>query len=70
MIKMKIEDKRRERVDVFFDDLYIGDTFEYDECLWIKCGDDIALNLNDEEIGEFGARVCVIRVNTVITIVD
>lgn len=67
---MRIEDKRKEKDNVRFGELFIGNTFEYDECLWIKCGDDIALNLNDEEIDEFGSRVGVIEVNTIITIVN
>ena len=67
---MRIEDKRKEKGNVLFGKLSIGDTFEYDECLWIKCGDDMALNLNDGVIDEFGFRVDVVKVNTIITIVD
>ena len=67
---MRIEDRRKEKGNVLFGELFVGDTFEYDECLWIKCGDDMALNLNSEEIDEFGPHVDVTKVNTVITIVD
>lgn len=67
---MRIEDKRKQKSEAPFGKLSIGDTFEYDECLWIKCGDDMALNLNTEVIDEFGSRVGVTEVNTVITIVD
>ena len=68
--KMKIEDKRKKKSEVFFGELCIGDTFECDKCLWIKCGDDVALNLNCEEIDEFYSQTHVIEVNTIITIVD
>lgn len=67
---MKIEDKRKEKSEVPFGKLFIGNTFEYDECLWIKCGDYVALNLNTEVIDEFGSCVGVTEVNTIITIVD
>lgn len=67
---MRIEDKRKEKSEVPFGELFIGDTFEYEECLWIKCGDDVALDLNNEVIDEFGSCVSVTKVNTVITIVD
>ena len=67
---MRIEDKRKQKSETPFGKLFISDTFEYDECLWIKCGDDMALNLHSEEIDEFGSRVNVTKVNTVITIVD
>ena len=67
---MKIEDKRKKKSEVFFGELCIGDTFECDKCLWIKCGDDTALDLNDGELDEFGFRMSVTKVNTVITIVD
>lgn len=67
---MRIEDRRKEKGNVLFGELSIGDTFEYNECLWIKCGDDMALNLNDGVIDEFGFRVDVVKVNTIITIVD
>ena len=67
---MRIEDKRKQKSDVPFGEIFIGDTFECDECLWIKCGDDTALNLNDGELDEFGFRMSVTKVNTVITIVD
>ena len=67
---MRIEDRRKEKGNVLFGELFVGDTFEYDECLWIKCGDDTALDLNDGVIDEFGFRVDVVKVNTVITIVD
>ena len=68
--KMRIEDKRKKKNEVFFGELCIGDTFECDKCLWIKCGDDVALNLNCEEIDEFYSQTHVIEVNIVITIVD
>ena len=67
---MRIEDKRKEKSKVPFGELLIGDTFEYDECLLIKCSDRVALNLNNEVIDEFGSRVGVTEVNTIITIVD
>ena len=67
---MRIEDKRKQKSETPFGKLFISDTFEYDECLWIKCGDDMALNLNDGVIDEFGSRVDVIKVNTIITIID
>ena len=47
---MKIEDRRK---DIYktFEELYIGDTFESEdmgEGVWVKCGDEVALNLNDD----------------------
>lgn len=51
---MKVEDKRKDTYKIF-DELYIGDTFEseeLDEGVWVKCGDDIALNLNDDFVDD------------------
>ena len=67
---MRIEDKRKQKGNVPFGEIFIGHTFEYDECLWIKCGDHVALNLNNQVIDEFGSCIGVIAVNTIITIVD
>ena len=67
---MRIEDRRKEKNNVRFGELFIGDTFEEDECLWIKCGNNMALDLNNEAIDEFDSCVGVTKVNTIITIVD
>ena len=51
---MKVEDQRKGKYKTF-DELYIGDTFEseeLDEGLWVKCGDEVALNLNDDYVDD------------------
>ena len=51
---MTIEDKRKDTYKTF-DELYIGDTFEAEdlnEGVWVKCGDEVALNLNDDFVDD------------------
>ena len=67
---MKIEDKREERKDLQFHELYVGDTFEYDEELWVKIDDDRAFSLTDEWIDSFGDRTAILKVNVKIVIED
>ena len=67
---MLIEDKRKDQKDTFFYKLSIGDTFEYDEELWLKINDEEAFNLNDEWVSCFGDNSLVMKVNTKIVIMD
>ena len=72
---MKIEDKRKDRKILIFDELYIGDTFEYGEedegkQIWVKCGDEVALNLNDDYVEDFGGWTPIRKVNVRIIIED
>ena len=51
---MKIEDRRKDTYKTF-EELYIGDAFEsedMDEGVWVKCGDEVALNLNDDYVDD------------------
>ena len=67
---MLIEDKRKDQRDTFFYKLGIGDTFEYDEELWLKINDEEGFNLNDDWISCFGDNTLVMKVNTKIIIMD
>ena len=58
--KMTVEDKRKLNKDTTFEELYIGDSFEYEGDLWVKCGDDVALNLKDDFVDDFGEH-CQVR---------
>lgn len=57
---MKVEDKRKLNKDITFEELFIGDSFEYEGDLWVKCGDDVALNLKDDFVDDFGEQ-CQVR---------
>ena len=67
---MTIEDKRKDRKDLQFHELYVGDTFEYNEELWVKIDQDRAFSLTEEWIDKFGDRTAVLRVNAKIVIED
>lgn len=72
---MKIEDKRKSRDNLTFNELYVGDVFEYgeedaDKEIFVKCGDDVALSLSDDYVEDFIGRVTVRRVNVKIVIED
>lgn len=67
---MRIEDARKDQRDTFFYKLVVGNTFEYDEELWLKINDEEAFNLNDEWIGRFDDNTLVMKVNVKITIID
>lgn len=67
---MLIEDKRKDQKDIFFYKLGVGDTFEYDEELWLKINDEEGFNLNDDWVSCFGDNVLVMKVNTKIIIMD
>ena len=67
---MLIEDKRKDQKDIFFYKLSIGDTFEYDEELWLKINDEEGFNLNDDWVTCFGDNTLVMKVNTKIIIMD
>lgn len=67
---MLIEDKRKDQKDTFFYKLGVGDTFEYDEELWLKINDEEGFNLNDEWVSCFGDNTLVMKVNTKIVIMD
>ena len=67
---MLIEDKRKEQRDTFFYKLAIGDTFEYDEELWLKINDEEGFNLNDDWVSCFSDNTLVMKVNTKIIIMD
>ena len=72
---MKIEDRRTNRENLTFDELYIGDTFEYgeddeDKEIWVKCGDEVALNLNDDYVEDFSGWTAVRKINVRIVIED
>ena len=72
---MKIEDRRKNRTGLTFNDLYIGDAFECgeddeDKKIFVKCGDDVALNLNDDYVEDFSGWVTVRKVNIRIVIED
>ena len=72
---MKIEDRRTNRENLTFDELYIGDTFETgdddeDREIWVKCGDEVALNLNDDYVEDFGGWTAVRKINVRIVIED
>lgn len=65
---MKIEDKRKELRDVKFIDLFVGDTFEYDEELWVKINDDEAFSLTNDWTDDFNDRTPVLKVNVKIVV--
>lgn len=68
---MKVEDKRKDTYKTF-EELYIGDTFEaedLDEGVWVKCGDDIALNLNDDFVDDIHPQ-CPVRCVKVKVIIE
>lgn len=67
---MKIEDQRKDPVEVPFRTLSTGDTFEYNEELWVKIDEDSAFSLTDEWIDNFGERMCVLKVKVKIIIED
>ena len=72
---MLIEDKRKDRDGLTFDDLYIGDAFEYyeeseDKQIWVKCGDEVALSLNDDVVEDFSGWAPVRKVNVRVIIED
>lgn len=67
---MFIEDKRKNRKDLQFHELCIGDAFEYDEELWIKIGYDEAFSLTNEYADTFGERIAILKVNIKIVIED
>ena len=67
---MKIEDARKNQKGTFFHKLSVGDTFEYDEELWLKINDEEAFNFNDEWVSGFGDNTLVMKVNVKITIID
>ena len=67
---MKIEDARKDQRDTFFYKLLIGNTFEYDEELWLKINDEEGFNFNDEYVTNFGDNTLVMKVNVKITIID
>ena len=64
------EDKRKDQKDTFFYKLGVGDTFEYDEELWLKINDEEAFNINDDWISCFSDNTLVMKVNTKIIIMD
>ena len=67
---MTVEDKRKLNKDTTFEELYIGDSFEYEGDLWVKCGDDVALNLKDDFVEDFRGWASVRKVNVRIIIED
>lgn len=67
---MLIEDKRKDQKDTFFYKLGVGDTFEYDEELWLKINDEEAFNINDDWISCFSDNTLVMKVNTKIIIIE
>lgn len=67
---MRIEDARKDQRDTFFYKLLVGNTFEYDEELWLKISDEEAFNLNDEWVGRFCDNTLVMKVNVKIIIID
>lgn len=69
---MKIEDKRKHRHKIF-GELYIGDTFEaedLDDGVWVKCGSEEALNLNDDYVDTIHLQCPVRSVNVRVIIED
>ena len=67
---MKIEDARKDQKGIFFHKLSIGDTFEYEEELWLKISNEDAFNLNDEWDSYFDEDVLVTKVKVKIIIID
>lgn len=67
---MIIEDNRKNQRDTFFLNLSVGDTFEYDEELWLKINGEGAFNLNDEYILTFNDNTLIMKVKVKITIID
>ena len=67
---MVIEDARKNQKGTFFYKLSIGDTFEYNEGLWLKIDDEDAFSLNDEYDSYFEDNVLVTKVKVKITIIE
>ena len=65
---MKIEDKRKELKDVKFIDLYVGDTFEYDDELWVKINNNEAFSLTNDWTDDFANGILVLKVNVKIVV--
>lgn len=65
---MKVEDKRKELKNVRFIDLSVGDTFEYDDELWVKINGDEAFSLTNDWTDDFGDRIPVLKVNVKIVV--
>ena len=65
---MKNEDKRKELKNVRFIDLYVGDTFEYNEELWVKINDDEAFSLTNDWTSDLGDSISVLKVNVKIVV--
>ena len=66
---MKFIDNRTGRLTTF-QDLRIGDAFEYKSMIWFKITYDEAFNLEDEEIEDFCGDTIIHKVKINITIED
>lgn len=66
---MKLTDNRRKR-PATFEDVHIGDAFEYEGMIWLKTTYNEAFNLEDEEIDGFCDDIFIHPVKISITVED